>query len=391
MKTNPAEARVLIVSDNVDDASQILQQLKGGGHERVRTSTDAAHAVTDFEGFRPDVLVLAFDGIEKAELYSLGLYRQSAMVGSHRHRTVLLCRKEELRAAFDLCKKGFFDDYVLHWPMSHDGLRLAMSVWNAARDTLALTRGPSDEELLAHAAQIRAMGSLLQHQFSEGSRHSASAQETLQQAEKAFEVAIDRFSQRLTGNRVPPIVEVKDVVALSREFERLKAGEVHKGLKAANDVLAPLVAWPAWFQEQLAPHLAEMHGFATKVRAARWVVLVVEDDAFWQTLIAESLGGRDYELVFAADSTTALGLLRRRRPDLILMDINLPDIDGIRLTRHIRAEPHLALIPVIMLTGEARREVIAKSMGAGASSFIAKPFTRDALVAKLEQYLVPKV
>ena len=49
----------------------------------------------------------------------------------HPHRTVILCSKDEVQAVFDLCKKAYFDDYVLYWPHSHDGPRLAMSLWIA--------------------------------------------------------------------------------------------------------------------------------------------------------------------------------------------------------------------------------------------------------------------
>jgi CheY-like chemotaxis protein len=82
-------------------------------------------------------------------------------------------------------------------------------------------------------------------------------------------------------------------------------------------------------------------------------------------------------------------MLRRVRPSVILMDINLPDIDGIALTRNVKAAPHLAGIPILMLTGDATRETLASSMSAGASDFIVKPFTREALVFKLTRILSP--
>src|SRR5450631_4461469 len=76
VKHNPTTAKMLIASDSVDDAAQIVKQLMVD-HQQIRGSTNAEFAVADFEEFMPDVLVLAFDSIEKAERYSLGLYRQS--------------------------------------------------------------------------------------------------------------------------------------------------------------------------------------------------------------------------------------------------------------------------------------------------------------------------
>ncbi len=70
--------------------------------------------------------MLAFERLDKAQCYGLGLCR-------YPHRTVILCSKDEVHAVFELCKQAQFDDYVLYWPHSQDGSRLAMSVWNAGR------------------------------------------------------------------------------------------------------------------------------------------------------------------------------------------------------------------------------------------------------------------
>jgi CheY-like chemotaxis protein len=120
---------------------------------------------------------------------------------------------------------------------------------------------------------------------------------------------------------------------------------------------------------------------------ARPIVLVVEDDTFSHQLIAITLETRGVDLVFEADGAAALARIGAVQPDLVLMDVMLPGRDGVDLTQSLKADPALAGIPVIMLTGEARREVLVRSMEAGAADFIVKPFTPDALVAKLAKYL----
>jgi CheY-like chemotaxis protein len=79
--------------------------------------------------------------------------------------------------------------------------------------------------------------------------------------------------------------------------------------------------------------------------------------------------------------------IRAVGPDLVLMDVMLPGGDGVALTEQIKAAPDLAAIPVVMLTGEARLATLVRSMEAGAADFIVKPFTREALLAKLNKYL----
>jgi CheY-like chemotaxis protein len=120
---------------------------------------------------------------------------------------------------------------------------------------------------------------------------------------------------------------------------------------------------------------------------ARPIVLVVEDDTFSHQLIALTLETRGVDLVFEADGATAIERIVAVQPDLVLMDVMLPGRDGVDLTQRLKADPALAGIPVVMLTGEARREVLVRSMEAGAADFIVKPFTPDALVAKLAKYL----
>ena len=120
-------------------------------------------------------------------------------------------------------------------------------------------------------------------------------------------------------------------------------------------------------------------------RASR--IVVIEDDETQQALIAAMLASEPVELVFESDGATALDRIHAAAPDLVLMDVGLPGIDGVEITGQIKASPTLASIPVVMLTGEARFETLVRSMEAGAADFIVKPFTRDALVAKLGKFL----
>ena len=120
---------------------------------------------------------------------------------------------------------------------------------------------------------------------------------------------------------------------------------------------------------------------------ARPIVLMVEDDEFTHQLVAVTLASHDVELVFESEGGGALERIREVRPDLVLMDVVLPGADGVELTQGMKRDPELAAIPVVMVTGEARREILMRSMEAGAVDFIVKPFAPDALVAKLGRFL----
>jgi len=130
-------------------------------------------------------------------------------------------------------------------------------------------------------------------------------------------------------------------------------------------------------------------GTAAAASAAkrRSVVLVVEDDEVLHALVAAMLESEPVDLVFETDGAAAFDRVNAVGPDLVLMDVMLPGGDGVALTERIKSTPDLAAIPVVMLSGEARLETLVRSMEAGAADFIVKPFTREALIAKLGKYL----
>lgn len=377
----PASARVLVASDKADDAAQIVKQLDAEFSD-VQASTRAERAIADFESARPDVLVLGFDSIEKSQAYALALYRSCQQVQPH--RTLLLCNKREVRAAFEHCKRGTFDDYLLFWPHAQDGQRLAMSVWNAARQVAADPAREGDgRQSQVEAAQLGAMQALVDEEAAEGERHAATAEESLKEAERAISAAIDELSARLAGAQGDVVAGPE---ALAREIGGLKS-PVSAAFRSSAASMAPALAWPRRLQEKLSHRIRHLRAIRDRLRKVKPVVLVVDDDEVMRVVIEGALQDSGYELVFAPDGATALGMVRRLRPDLILMDVHLPDSDGVQLTQALKARPELATIPVLMLTGDARRETLDKSLSAGAVGFIVKPFTREALIDKLDRFL----
>ena len=116
-------------------------------------------------------------------------------------------------------------------------------------------------------------------------------------------------------------------------------------------------------------------------------MLVVDDDELQQKLVAKILAAENYQLIFAAKGVEALAVMRKTRPDVILMDFKMPEMDGIETTRRLKAVPQFAKLPVIMITGQSEGSVVVDSLKAGACGFLVKPFARDTLIAKLRQVL----
>lgn len=116
-------------------------------------------------------------------------------------------------------------------------------------------------------------------------------------------------------------------------------------------------------------------------------ILVVEDTEDNRQILRDLLTNAGYELIEAYDGESGVELALRHRPDLILMDIQLPMIDGYEATRRIKANPALARTPVIAVTSYALSGDEAKAHAAGCDAYIAKPFSPRQLLAKVRELL----
>jgi CheY-like chemotaxis protein len=290
-------ATILIATDIVGDAA-LVKNMLNEEFDHVFISTDPAQAVADFEQHRPDVLVLAFNELKKSEDYYLGLYRLCPNLHQHPHHSVILCGKDEVKRAYELCMKEYFDDYILFWPMTYDSSRLLMSVHNELRDLASLVPSESAAE---------------------------------------FAQPQNPWTQKVKQEREP----LQEPISIT-------------------DVMP----------ERIRP-----------------TVLVVDDDEFQRKIIGQILGAENYHLIFASDGFEALNLLRKTQPDVILMDVMMPNMDGMETTRRLKTTPHSAKTPVIMVTGKSEGKVVVDSLKAGAVDFVVKPFDRATLIAKITRVL----
>ena len=116
-------------------------------------------------------------------------------------------------------------------------------------------------------------------------------------------------------------------------------------------------------------------------------ILVVEDTEDNRQIIRDLLSSVGYELIEAMDGLEGVALAQSHQPDLILMDIQLPEIDGYEATRRIRAIPELARVPIIAVTSYALSGDEAKTRAAGCDGYVAKPFSPRQLLAKVREFL----
>jgi two-component system, cell cycle response regulator DivK len=116
-------------------------------------------------------------------------------------------------------------------------------------------------------------------------------------------------------------------------------------------------------------------------------ILVIEDNEDNRQIIRDLLIGVGYQLIEAVDGVEGVAMAQSHRPDLILMDIQLPELDGYEATRQIRTVPELAQVPIIAVTSYALSGDEAKARDAGCNAYVAKPFSPRELLAKIREFL----
>lgn len=116
-------------------------------------------------------------------------------------------------------------------------------------------------------------------------------------------------------------------------------------------------------------------------------ILLVEDNEMNRDVLSRLLKRRGYEMIFAEDGESAIQMALELSPDLILMDISLPKMDGNEATRHLRAEGTCAALPIIALTAHAMASDRERSMAAGCTDYETKPVDFPRLLEKIEKHL----
>jgi two-component system cell cycle response regulator DivK len=116
-------------------------------------------------------------------------------------------------------------------------------------------------------------------------------------------------------------------------------------------------------------------------------ILVVEDQEDNRRILRDLLTSRGYDIVEAEDGEKALAMAEDRRPDLILMDVQIPLLDGYEVTRRIKANPALRDIPIIVVTSYALGGDESRARAAGCNAYVSKPYSARQLLAKIQEFI----
>ncbi len=377
---------ILIATDNNDQAQKIVAQL-AIDYEDIVISISSQLSINDFDKHQPDILILAFANLAKVAKYYDDLYQSSSHFTICTHRTLLLCHKDDLDQAHVLCKQEIYDDYILFWPEPYDNYQLPRAIYQA---TLSLD-----------AAKLYATNSEITNQI-----------RRLTNPEPKFETSLKSAYQLLeTINQTIEQIKLDQTDVLASFLQSLSLAEFYDLIdNSADKNLEPLIKE---LQENLIfPHLSQLdlplfkinkclndlqpqvNALINDVRLLQVVVhksaptvLIVDDDKFTQMLINDIVSTENYSVLYASSGIEALKTLRKHKPDIILMDMNMPSLDGVETIRRIKDSPKFSSIPIIMVTGNNAKKDVIESLKAGAADFVFKPISHGILLDKMETLL----
>lgn len=128
---------------------------------------------------------------------------------------------------------------------------------------------------------------------------------------------------------------------------------------------------------------------ALKLGGATATILVVDDSAVVHKFVRATLKGTGHRLVHAYDGVEGLAAAKRSVPDLVLSDLDMPNMDGFEMCRRLRLEPATRTVPIIILSARGQGQAVDHSLAVGANDFLSKPVSEKELRSRIERLLGP--
>ncbi len=408
--------KVVMIVDNDEDttgASNILVS-----HIEEYRTIQLNEETTDYLlQIEPIVILFALGTVEKSVEYYKCLVDEHQL--NHLHYSVILCNNKDSALAFRCCMKGFFDNYFVYQPL-YEKLRLLMIVQNGLNETRSATALKNENDELFE--QIDQDLSLLIEEGSKCKQNilnsvKSKREDIIQSSEKSIQSKELDISDQPSEEVISSIKEEHLTPLLAHLEEDIKAG--------LDNLLAQLLSKQTAIKETPKVKPQKQKGLITHVPSIKKrpvppvtpgehddelppitntasndneidlpqddpVILIVEDNNLYREMIGSVLTKENYNIDEAEDGLCALKKIKEKHYDLILMDLFMPNLDGLNATKKIRQLSGGRDIPVIALTGNKNKEIVKKWANFGLKGYIMKPSTKTEILSVVKKILQPK-
>ena len=398
--------KVVMIVDSDEDTSGAANILATHIDE-YRTLTLDEDTAEYLNQITPSVILFALSNVEKSVEYYTFLVEESQL--NHIHYSIVLCNNKESSLAFRCCMKNLFDNYFVYQPL-YERLRLLMVVQSGLTQTQADSKIQTDSEELSE--QIDEELSALIDEGSRCKQHLL--KKILQSGEDISKVP----SSDLINN-------AQEINSPQELLQNITKDHVHPLLhlleedirKSLDNIIAQLVSQQKSLKESLPVKKQKRKGLITHVASIKkrdnteqdtnelndeevlpveeptvknvltHSILVVEDNKLYRDMITNVLLKENYHVDEAEDGLCALEKIKKSRYDLILMDLFMPNLDGLNATKKIRQLSEGIDTPVIALTGNKNKELVKKWAHYGLKGYIIKPSTKNEILSVVKKNL----
>lgn len=377
---------VLIVGDSRSTLGEVVEWVSSETSE-FDTALGEDRAVRLRRGARYELVIVCAESVESsAELRERLVTEFDREQGDDLPAMILLCNKQELREAYELCDSGAFDNYVLFRPI-YDPYRLQLAIRSGLRYRRAQRNIAAMRDDMRTVGGTAAQMEELNAAFGDESRQlvqrtRARLEEIGAQIGGRIE-AVGRQLEAAEGDTSSAWVDrVRDCL-------RTQAAEAVQGqLEVAGEELENWVV--EWIDEHVtrqASAVGSLHDTCADSLRRSATILLVEDEPFSARVTQAMLVRHGYEVVWASNGADAIRKANGASPQLILLDLVLPDISGDEVVRRMRAVPRLRRIPVIVLSGVAEKSTVENLVRLGIDGYQIKPPVEERLVTQVQAIL----
>ncbi|KNC67496.1 response regulator [Pseudoalteromonas ardens] len=391
---NHAQRRpqVVVMCDKTDELTGVI--------EIVEAHTEAYRIVFHWEETaeliveaNPAIIIMAKNDVTSSIETYTELSKQGLL--NYPHKNILLCENKESGIAFKCCMKDIFSDYFVHKPM-YENYRFRMILHNALNEVSGSNKNAQLQE--AHFGKI---DDKLRGLIDEVAQHRATSAENFAQTR-------DQIAQQQGHNDVQ-----------KQMFDQLKEQHINPLMEQLEHQLTASVELLKSQLKDKQVSLAELSALLTEKRVPRSVVaaqtqsdkptldahepasplsqppeqettrkmriLVVEDNEIYREMLLKILREEDHVTEYATTGLEAIKLLRKKKFDMVFMDLFMPELDGYNTTRNIRTFKHCKKLPIIALSTNRNKELIRKWASLGLTGYITKPSTKLAILKAIDK------
>ncbi|MGJ8693655.1 MAG: response regulator [Thalassotalea sp.] len=369
---------------------------------------------------KPSILIFALSSVDKCIEYYSELLAEKRLITPH--FAILLCRNRESALAFRCCMKGLFDNYFIFQPL-FEKLRLLMIIQNGLvqcnlKGSIEEFNHTTFEQFDDDLKKLIDQSSHCKRQLLDKIDNSKEQLSQVTAVEDDVEQPVEQTAETesnteqlgtepedllsaIKQNCVTPLLKhleediknsLDDIIQqlLEQQLAIKTAATKSKGLihhvpsiKNREKIKAGLIVDQD--NEHIEPEIIEPE--ASEQKSNKNKVLIVEDNALYREMLSSVLAKENFEITEAEDGLRALSIIKDNSFDLIIMDLYMPNLDGLNATKQIRQLSGGVDIPVIALTGNKNKENVKKWAHYGLKGYILKPSNKEQILKTVKAAL----